>query len=91
MKTFDPGISIILLYTFDIEQKNKMQSYHFLKGIFMLVNLLKNQFSLYSLKNRNTTFSLNGVLKLLIRDINRTQKLWVYHGGRKFLYYCILK
>lgn len=45
MKTFDPGIYIILLYTFDIEQKNEIQSYHFLKGIFMLVNLLKIQFS----------------------------------------------
>lgn len=75
MKTYDPGIYIILLYTFDIEQKNEMQSYHFLKGIFMLVNLLKIQFSLSSLKNRNMTFSLNGVLTLLIRDINRTQKL----------------
>lgn len=60
-----------------------MQSYHFLKRIFMLVNLLKIQFSLSSLKNRNMTFSLNGVLTLLIRDINRTQKLWIYNWGKK--------
>lgn len=60
-----------------------MQSYRFLKGIFMLVNLLKIQFSLSSLKNRNMTFSLNGVLTLLIRDINRTQKLWIYNWGKK--------
>lgn len=60
-----------------------MQSYHFLKRIFILVNLLKIQFSLSSLKNRNMTFSLNGVLTLLIRDINRTQKLWIYNWGKK--------
>lgn len=60
-----------------------MQSYHFLKRIFMLVNLLKIQFSLSSLKNRNMTFSLNGVLTLLIGDINRTQKLWIYNWGKK--------
>lgn len=33
-----------------------MQSYHFLKRIFMLVNLLKIQFSLSSLKKQKYDF-----------------------------------